>query len=68
MGEKGQPVPYYCMTVTSGNLLGSWWHRVCQLDVLGDMAAGECTTSQGRGSQLVGHNTGTSEGAMAWQV
>lgn len=53
------------MTVASGNLLGSWWHCFCQLDALGESAAGEGTTSQGRGSQLVGCSTGPSG---AWRV
>lgn len=67
MGERGQPVPYYCTTLASGNLLGSWRHCVCQLDALGEMAAGEGTTSQGRGSQLVEHSTGASGGAVGQQ-
>lgn len=40
------------MTVAVGNLLGAQWHCVYQLDALGEMAAGEGTTSlpgEGRG-------------------
>jgi len=60
-------VTYYCMTLALGYLLGSWWNYVCQLDVLGEMAVGESTTSQGRVSQLVECSTGASGGAEAWQ-
>lgn len=62
MGEREQLVPYYCMIVALGNLLGSWWHCVHQLNDLGEMAAVEGTISQGRGSQLVERSTGTSGG------
>lgn len=62
MGERGQSVTYYCMTVASGDLLESWWHCVCQLDALGEAAVGESTTTKGRGSQLVECSTGTSGG------
>lgn len=40
---------------------------MCQLDALGEMAGGEGTTSQGRGSQLVEYSTGVSAGAVTWQ-
>lgn len=40
---------------------------MCQLDALGQLAAGEGTTSQGKGSQLVERSTGTSRGAVGQQ-